>query len=340
MSQETALANRQDGAMTRIKNYMLSQEVKSRFADMMGTNGIYYLNQVMILVANNYELQKCEPQSILISAMRAASLRLSVDPAQGQAWIIPYNGKATFQLGYKGVYELAMRTREYRFINVLPIFEGETIEENRMTGMHSIAGKPTGKTVIAWMLYFQTRDGFEKTFLMTCEEIEAHAAHYSPGYRNPKSKWHDPVERPKMEKKTVLVNGLRRWGRFNPGDAEMVEQIESDQGWIDRAGELPEEDEVTPPPAEEKKTEAQILHELTGDPAPKQEEAGNAPATIDLETALNICYADGVKLGDKITNDLDKIITTIKTKKQPTPAQQKYLDAIAVIKASREQPAA
>lgn len=266
-----ALANPQPRGMERIKTYMLSPEVKQRFTEMMGNDAIYYLNQVLILVANNEELQRCEPKSILISAMRAASLKLSVDPNQGQAWIIPYNGIATFQLGYKGVYELALRTNLYRFINVIDIFEGEIIEENRMTGMHAIRGKRTGEKVTGYLLYFKLLSGYEKTFYMSVEEIEVHARHYSKAYKSPKSKWNDPYERPKMERKTVMVNGLRKWGRFNPADKALIEEIESEQAAWTGFDALPEEDRVTvaqEPDEDPAAKEARIQAELTGE-APK-----------------------------------------------------------------------
>ncbi|HZW04262.1 MAG TPA: recombinase RecT [Anaerolineaceae bacterium] len=276
-----AITNTQDTQMSRIKSYMLSPEVKERFSEMMGQSGIYYLNQVLIVVANSPELQKCEPKSILVSAMRAASLKLNVDPSSGQAWIIPYQGKATFQLGYKGVYELALRTNQYRFINVITIYEGEDVVENRMTGLQVIAGQRTSDKVIGYMLYFQLVKGYEKTFYMTLQEIDAHAKKYSKSYSFSKSPWNDPVERPKMEKKTVLVNGLRRWGRFNQGDADILDEIEAEQGWTG-ADDLPEPGEVTvEKPA--KKTADQILNELNPDWGSKATPAADEPETIDGE---------------------------------------------------------
>lgn len=262
--------NHHETGMTRVKNYMLSPEVKERFSEMMGANGIYYLNQVLILVANSNDLQQCDPKSILISAMRAASLKLSVDPAQGQAWIIPYKGKATFQLGYRGVYELALRTNLYRFINVIGVYEGEELIENRMTGNHTFGGQRISDKVTAYMLYFQLINGFEKTFVMTVKEIDEHARRYSAAYHMPKSKWNDLFERPKMEKKTVLMNGLRKWGRFNAADLDTIEQIESDQGWIDRS--LPEVNEVSDPEPEPTHSAAQNLSDLgfgTTEPEPQ-----------------------------------------------------------------------
>jgi recombination protein RecT len=297
---------KQETGMQRVKNYMLSPEVRERFEDMMGANAIYYLNQVMIVVANSKNLQECEPQSILISAMRAASLRLSVDPGQGQAWIIPYKGKATFQLGYKGVYELAQRTNLYRFINVIDIYEGETLDENRMTGMHVIGGKRSGNKVIARMLYFQLFSGFEKTFVMTVEEIDAHAARYSQSYQQNTSKWHDPIERPKMERKTVLVNGLRRWGRFNQSDADTLDAIEDNTPWQERMMEIPEE---TTAPVVQVHTEEQNISELYGEPQPPavtppaHDEVAQVPA-VSYEEACKVWTSDKEpKLYSALPND-------------------------------------
>jgi recombination protein RecT len=298
-TQTKDLAPRQPTQMDLIKNYVLSPEVKERFADMMGTSGIYYLNQVMILVANSDDLQKCTPKSILISAMRAASLKLSIDPSSGQAWIIPYKGQATFQLGYRGVYELAQRTNLYRFINDFEVFEGEEVTQDRMTGMHQVNGRRTGDKVIGRMLYFKLTNGFEKTFYMTLKEIDTHAKHYSQAYNSPRSKWNDPYERPKMERKTLIVNGLRKWGRFNQNDLDTIDAIESEQGFIDRAGELPEPGTTTPLPESVKQSEPEIMKSLGYEeepvkapkvemkqyPAPEPEQPKQAPSPV-IENSL------------------------------------------------------
>ena len=256
--------------MARLKNYMLSPEVKQRFADMMGKDGIYYLNQVMTAVSASEDLQKCEPASILIAAMRAASLKLSVDPALGQAWIIPYKNykhgnvlEAQYQTGYKGIRELALRTRLYVALNVVDVYDTDVLEEDRMTGnlrfvLTEVSGNiirfdpqrhghANDKNIVGYMLYFKLTNGFSKTFYMSKNEIAEHAAHYAPGnYNNPKSKRNDPFERPTMERKTVLMNGLRRYGVFNDNDRVTLEQIEDEQDWIDPI-QIPLENEVTPP---------------------------------------------------------------------------------------------
>lgn len=279
MSDQTAIQTRPQQAtgLDRVKNYMMSKEVKERFVEMMGVNGNYYLNQVMMVVAGSEDLQKCEPASILISAIRAATLKLSVDPSQGQAWIIPYGGKATFQLGYRGVYELAMRTGKYNTINVGKIYEGQIVIEDQITGKHSLEGARTSDKVVGWLFYMRLTNGFEKSLYMTVEEIDAHAKHYSKTYSMRNSKWNDPFERWKMEKKTVLVNGLRRYGVFDPSDKLIIDSIENDQEW--NGNEIPDEDEVTTT-VEVKQTESQMLSSIgvvTGEIIDQPEDPQPAP---------------------------------------------------------------
>jgi len=307
MTDQTAIQKRPETGMTRVKNYMLSAEVKQRFSDMMGRDGIFYLNQVMTAVAASDDLQKCEPASILIAAMRAASLKLSIDPSLGQAWIIPYKNykhgnalEAQYQPGYKGIRELAMRTRLYVDLNVVDVYDTDVLEEDRMTGNlrfvltevsgNSIKfdpqrhGHANDKNIVGYMLYFKLTNGFTKTFYMSKNEIAEHAAHYAPGnYNNPKSKWNDPMERPTMERKTVLINGLRRYGVFNDNDKQTLEQIEEEQEWTDNE-DIPLEGEVTP--YVDPKTEQTTEQLLTGIGQPEQKPVKPAAKPAPVETAV------------------------------------------------------
>jgi recombination protein RecT len=337
MEQQLA-TQEQEGGIQRIKNYMLSPEVRERFTDMMGANGIYYLNQVMIVVANSDKLQECNPKSILVSAMRAASLKLSVDPTSGQAWIIPYKGQATFQIGYRGIYELAMRTNQYRFINVIDIYEGEEVTENRMTGIHTIGGTRTGDKSIGRMLYFQLFTGFEKTFYMTTEEIDAHAKKYSPSYKYSTSKWNDPYERPKMERKTVLSNGLRKWGRFNASDMETLNQIEEDQGWLEKIDELPKEGAVTITELP-KKTEAEIMSgfgfdddKVKDDSTYTEKEIYAAGEIFSQIEQKKFCDIPSVEL----QNSLNRIVNSLKGKK-PNDKTAEVMNAIEIVLIARSE---
>lgn len=212
-----------------IVQYMQSDMVRSRFSDVLGNaNSGAYIAGVLLAVANDPtgQLRQCTPESIYTSALRAASLRLSVDQSLGQAHLVPYNGRATLIIGYKGLYDLAIRTGKYRYINVGHIYEGESVVEDRITGFHRIEGGKRSNTIIGWIGAFEMRNGFAKTIYMTVEEIHDHAKKYSRSYDNPRSLWKtDPH---KMERKTILRILLRKWGYLDPQDAAVMEQIEEE----------------------------------------------------------------------------------------------------------------
>jgi recombination protein RecT len=224
---------KEEKAIVRISNYLDAPTVKARFASVVG-NADAYISSVMITVRESRQLQECQPESIYLSALRAATLKLSTDPATGQAYIVPFKGRATLIVGYKGLYDMAVRTGKYRYINVGPIYEGQEVEENQITGFHSIKGTPANKDhIIGWIGAFEMNPergqttGFGKTFYMTVEEIHSHAEAYSKSYNDNRSPW--KTETRKMERKTVMRLMLRRWGYLNPTDAQTLEELEAEQ---------------------------------------------------------------------------------------------------------------
>lgn len=267
---------KKETAIQKVSRFMDAEIVKSRFAEVLGgkSSGAY-IASVIVAVKENEALMNCHPESIYTSALRAATLRLSVDPATGQAYLVPFSGRATLIVGYKGLYDMAIRTGKYRYINVGPIYEGQTVEENPITGFHSISGSPTAeakmnKKIIGWIGAFEMNPargqttGFGKTFYMTVEEIHDHAKEYSKGYDNPKGVW--KKETRKMERKTVLRLLLRRWGYLDPSDVTVLEQIEGEGETIDADPEIyvPEYDESAEQVHEEtkKRSKEENLREL------------------------------------------------------------------------------
>lgn len=267
---------KKETAIQKVSRFMDAEIVKSRFAEVLGgkISGAY-IASVIVAVKENEALMNCHPESIYTSALRAATLRLSVDPATGQAYLVPFSGRATLIVGYKGLYDMAIRTGKYRYINVGPIYEGQTVEENPITGFHSISGSPTAeakmnKKIIGWIGAFEMNPargqttGFGKTFYMTVEEIHDHAKEYSKGYDNPKGVWKKETQ--KMERKTVLRLLLRRWGYLDPSDVTVLEQIEGEGETIDADPEIyvPEYDESAEQVHEEtkKRSKEENLREL------------------------------------------------------------------------------
>jgi recombination protein RecT len=208
-----------------VRGYLRSPEIMERFAEAIGQHqASAYISSVLLAVANNETLARCTPQSIAVSAMRAATLRLSCDPATGQAHLVPFKGKATLIVGYKGLIQMALRTNKYRYINVYPIREGHEVSEHWKTGHHSLGGKKVSDTVIGHLLSFQMTNGFEKTIYMTVEEIHEHARKTSKSYNYSDSPWKTHTF--EMEQKTVIRLGLGKWGFFDPHDVLAMSQAD------------------------------------------------------------------------------------------------------------------
>jgi recombination protein RecT len=231
MNMATAIIPVEEKGLTKITNYMDAPVVKARFAQIMGERGASnYISSVLIAVADSKQLQECQPASIYTGALRAATLRLSVDPGVGQAYLVPFKGRATLIVGYKGLHDMAVRTNRYRYINVGPIYEGQEVIEDQITGFHRLAGARSGNKVIGWIGAFEMLPrfgGYSKTLYMTVEEIHTHAKRYSKSYDRSDSPWQ--TEPDKMERKTVLRLLLRRWGYIDPADVKELEEMENEE---------------------------------------------------------------------------------------------------------------
>lgn len=224
--------------MDRIKAMSKNVSVISSFAQVLGSKreAQGFIASVMIAVGSSKDLMECQPASIWSCALRSAALRLSVDPALGQAHLVPFNDKkkgliATFIPGYRGIETLALRTSKYRFIHTSEIYEGQAIEEDQLTGKIKIVGQRTGNTVIGYCNYFEYFDGFSHAVYMTVEQIHAFGKRYAKSYDNPYGKWQ--TDFPSMAKKTVLKQNLTHNGSLSTQDAAILEADEADKLELD-----------------------------------------------------------------------------------------------------------
>lgn len=233
----------------KTKTLLRSSNSIERFAEALGNDRIAraYVGSVLMAVSQNDRLMACTPGSIIYSALRAAGLQLSVDPSLGHAYLVPYKNTCTFITGYKGYINLALRTGRYRIINVAEVYEGQEVVEDQLKGIHTIKGLPSyerGKWVpIGYMLYFELKDGYSKTFYMTVEELKAHGERYSKTWSRSDSLWHTNPKA--MYEKTVTRLGLNKHGYFNPTDMlglaetmeeESLEEAEAIEGeWMEQA---------------------------------------------------------------------------------------------------------
>jgi len=214
-----------------LKTSLESDVVKDKFTDMLGKKAPGFISSIISSVSTNPKLLECDPNTIIASAAVAASIDLPIIPSLGYSYIVPYAGKAQFQMGYKGLIQLAMRTGQYRTINALVVFEGELRSVDKLTGFVDVNGEKESNTVIGYLGYFKMLNGFEKMLYMTVEEMDSHGARYSKTFNKESGLWKKDPE--VMGKKTVLKLLLSKYGFLS---IEMQTAVETDQGVVTDAG--------------------------------------------------------------------------------------------------------
>lgn len=221
----------------RLFNQKIIQEPKTQeyLQQVLGAKKDSFVNNLVALVTNNPKLQECEPMSLMYSAIKATALGLPIDPALGCAYPIPYYNKnkgvteAQFQMGYKGFVQLAMRSGQYKTINVTDIREGEIKHRDLLTGelqFETISDR-NKKDVIGYMAFFELINGFRKSLYMTTDEVKAHAKQYSKTYSFKDGLWNTNFNG--MARKTVLKLLLSKYGILS---IEMQDAVKYDQAVI------------------------------------------------------------------------------------------------------------
>lgn len=234
---KTALAQRaQNGNLQErasIRSLLSQESVKKRFEELLGRKAPGFMSSVLNIVNGNTQLQQCNPQQILASAAVAAAMDLVIDPNLGFAYIVPYKGKAQFQMGWRGYVQLAMRTGQYQTINATHVYEGEIKSHNRITGM--IEFDPDGRTsdtIVGYVAYFRLLNGFEKYDYMSLDAITAHAKRFSQSFGKSFSPWNTDFD--SMATKTVLKRLLSKYGILS---IEMQTAVSADQAVVTDTGE-------------------------------------------------------------------------------------------------------
>jgi recombination protein RecT len=196
-----------------LKDLLNTPKMKKRFEELLQSRAPQFITSILNLYNSDPALHQCEPMSIISAALVAASLDLPVDKNLGYAWIVPYNDKnsktkkAQFQLGYRGYIQLALRTGQYKSINVIEVYEGELKKWNRLTEELEIDfNAKTSDVVVGYAAYFELVNGFRKTIYWTKEQVEKHRQKYSKSGRS----WEENYDA--MAMKTVLRNMLAKWG--------------------------------------------------------------------------------------------------------------------------------
>lgn len=224
--------NNKNVAVERIEKLKLAMNedfVQNQLRSSLAENSDSFAASIIDLYAQDKTLQECDPKLVIMQAIKAAVLKLPVIKSLGYAWIIKYKGVPQFQIGWKGLVQLAIRTGQYKTINGDIILEGEYRSANKLTGEFDLNGEAKSEKVIGYFAHFELKNGFSKTFYMTKEKVMAYAQKYAPSYNSNSSAW--KTEFDAMALKTVLSILLRKWGYLS---VEMVNVINEDEDAADR----------------------------------------------------------------------------------------------------------
>ena len=184
---------------------------------------------VLSAISVNPKLGECTPTSFLGAMMTSAQLGLEVNTPLGQAYVLPYMNhgvmEAQFQLGYKGLIDLAYRSGEVEVIQAHVVYEHDefTCEyglEPKLT--HKPADKDRGEPIKVYAV-FKTKSGGFGFEVMSMDDVKRHAAKYSKAYGSNFSPWKTNFE--EMAKKTVLKRVLK----YAPLKSDFVRQAVQDE---------------------------------------------------------------------------------------------------------------
>lgn len=200
-----------------------SDHTKKLLENTLKENAGSFAASVLDLYNTDTYLQKCDPKQVFGECLKAASLKLPINKQLGFAYVVPYKGVPQFQLGYKGMIQLAMRTGSYKHINAGIVYEGEYKGENKLTGDIDLSGERVGDEIIGYFAYIETINGFSKALYWTKEKVIAHAMRFSQSYKSGSAIWKEHFH--EMAQKTVLRNLLSKWGIMS---VEMITAVTDD----------------------------------------------------------------------------------------------------------------
>lgn len=207
--------------INRLKAIVNSDSVKKQFKNALGKHSDLFVASLIDVF--NDGLQDCDPGLVIQEALKAATLKLPIAKSLGFAYIIPYKKIPQFQIGYKGLAQLAMRSGQLKILNPDVVYDGELKGVDKLTGSIDLSGEKKSDKVIGYFVYMELINGFKKTEYWSKEKVTAHKDKYSQSYKadikykTKKSIW--MTNEDSMGIKTVLKSVL---GKYAPLSVDFV----------------------------------------------------------------------------------------------------------------------
>lgn len=203
-----------------------------------GIDPIRFKRIVITSLRMNNDLAACSQASILGAMMTAAQLGLEVNTPVGMAYLIPFKGECTLIIGYKGLIELARRSKRVTQVMAHAVYEGD--EFSFEYGLHSdIRHRPIAENredpakITHVYAYAKFSDGSDPVFVvLTRKRIESYRRRSRMGSGGP---WASDYEA--MALKTA-VKRLSTWLPLSPQAADAVAYDEGDLRYDPASGEI------------------------------------------------------------------------------------------------------
>lgn len=229
-----------------ITAYLTQDAVKNQINSVVGSkDGAKFVTSIVSAVNTNPTLAECTNQSILSGALLGHSLNLSPSPQLGHYYLVPFNNtkagtkEAQFQMGYKGYIQLAIRSGQYKKLNVMAIKKGELEyfdplnEDIQINLMVDSWDEREAAETIGYYAFFELVNGFRKAIYWSKKQMEAHALKYSKGYQAKKGYTFWEKDFDSMAYKTMLRQLISKWGIMS---IDMVNAFDADMAVIHEDG--------------------------------------------------------------------------------------------------------
>jgi len=203
-------------------------------ASVLGSKKETFVSNMVALVSSNKMLSECDPSTVMFSCLKASALSLPLDQSLGMCYVLPYRDNknntsvATFQLGAKAYIQLALRSGQFKKMNVRDVREGEIVGEDFASGemlFKKLEKDRESAPIVGIISMFELVNGFSKQLYMTVEELEIHGKRFSQTYKKGYGLWAEKDNKIAMYEKTCLKRLL---SKFAPLSIEMQDAIQSD----------------------------------------------------------------------------------------------------------------
>lgn len=216
---ETAVAKAQPSqkavAVSNFKAVLDNSYYQEQLKNVMKENAGTFAASLMELVTSDDKLLACDARLLMAEAMKAASLHLPLNKQLGYAYIVPYGNTPTMIVGYKGLYQLAIRSGLYKNINADVVYEGEYQGYDKISGELHLDGEKTSNRIVGYFAFLELTNGFRKMMYMSLDDMCSYAKKYSATLRNCKMTNQQLAEMAQKQAELGPGNTVGWYGNFN-----------------------------------------------------------------------------------------------------------------------------